>query len=162
MIANVLWFLAGGLITGVLNFFILLIYKKTIKKLNATNTKYLLNEFAQNLPLAIIMHHKDNKTQSSNELFNNWYDENFIPIDEDGSISIDYESQWQAIENQMSKNSLRNFKSNRTQLYEKNYEFEMLLDCTDNQKIMAYGFSIEDTHNTTHVIALNTQTTTKQ
>ncbi|MFV0432276.1 MAG: PAS-domain containing protein [Alphaproteobacteria bacterium] len=133
MFYGILGFAGGLIVIGILAFFILLFTKQKQKKQIAETMKKQLTLLAENLPFAIILHSSHPLTQNSADIFNRWAKQYFMPLEN--------ETQWQAIENQMSEDTARNFLRNRNQLYKEDRGFELQLPLAA-QKFLVRGFHL--------------------
>lgn len=132
MLNSILWFIGGGIIAGISTFFALVYRQKKRQKQIAITLQSQLERLAENLPFAVIMRPIHLLSAETKDIFNGWVKQHFEPLEN--------ESQWQAIENQMSPNSLRNFVRMRSQLYSENRGFEMQLPLNNGQKFLVRGF----------------------
>lgn len=132
MLISILWFLGGGIIAGIFTFFALIYRQIKQQKQIAQTLQSQLERLAENLPFAVVMRMPSPSGDDSKDIFNGWVKQHFEPLEN--------ESQWQAIENQMNAESLRNFMRIRSQLYKENRGFEIQLPFNNGQKYLARGF----------------------
>ncbi len=107
--------------------------KKKQHKENQLNHRQQMQLLAENFPFGLIIRTLFND-DSENTYFNSWTKKHFSPLEN--------ESQWQAIENQLSENSLSNFLRVRSQFYSDNRGFELQLSFVGGQRYLARGFHI--------------------
>ncbi|MFV0321185.1 MAG: PAS-domain containing protein [Alphaproteobacteria bacterium] len=132
MLTSILWFLGGGIITGICTLFAMIYRQKNRQNHTVLTLQSQLERLAENLPFAVIMRPIATLGLDAKDIFNGWVKQHFEPLET--------ESQWQAIENQMSPDSLRNFTRMRSQLYKENRGFEMQLPLNNGQKYSVRGF----------------------